>query len=46
MSLYVKKAHELNYVKFMDMFAIPDRMEYVVKEEIETYYTASHSNDR
>ncbi|CAH0419240.1 ImmA/IrrE family metallo-endopeptidase [Periweissella ghanensis] len=38
MSLYAKKDHELNYVTFMDAFAIPDRMEDVVKEEIENYY--------
>ncbi|CAH0417503.1 ImmA/IrrE family metallo-endopeptidase [Periweissella fabaria] len=33
-SLYAKKAHELNYVKFMDMFAIPDRMTDVVITEL------------
>lgn len=33
-SLYAKKAHELNYVKFMDMFAIPDRMVDVVITEL------------
>lgn len=34
MNLYVEKNHELNYLKFMEYFNIPDRMESVVIEEI------------
>ncbi|CAH0416271.1 ImmA/IrrE family metallo-endopeptidase [Periweissella fabaria] len=45
MSLYAKKDPELNYVKFMDSFVIPDRMEDVVKEEIKNYYIGGQGNE-
>lgn len=36
-SMYAKKAPELNYVKFMEQFCIPARMEAVVLEEMNNY---------
>lgn len=37
-SLYAKKAPELNYVEFMELFRVPNRMEDAVVSEMKNYY--------
>lgn len=37
MKLYVEKNHELNYLKFMEFFNIPDRLEDVAQIEMYKY---------